>query len=321
MKSIALNDSTIVPHDDDDYVLVQPTTVEGQEMRLDDDEESYDHCDDVYSLHSAPQSFAIDSQALQRYQDDFFATEGQSRLSESTQDIQILLQGISTMVSSSNDQKNSEYQSDGNNCERLPELSSVSERSLEERLSPLDPAAFVVSDADSVGSLSPPDCQEHDSASIADRVPGEVALACPASSKQRTEQRDVEDTHSAHQQESSFSMAKQATKHQEDRQDAPPKHKTSRLSNKKRRKQLKLAKRAAAAAAAAAALSTTNLPTRTHTPSPARTKQAIRLMAQQTKTKPKTKRPANNIAVACATDTMARYRTECLQHSPARKGR
>lgn len=89
MKSIALTDSVVVQpqqqhhhhqqnhehqcREVDDFVLVDAdefimATADGH----DDDEASYDYCDDSYSLHSAPQSLAIDSMALQSIQEQHF---------------------------------------------------------------------------------------------------------------------------------------------------------------------------------------------------------------------------------------------------------
>jgi hypothetical protein len=92
---------------------------------------------------------------------------------------------------------------------------------------------------------------------------------------------------------------------------------TSRTSNKKRRKKLKLLKKAQAAASAAMKLEenkrpgTTTVAT-TLTSSSKNSKALIQQSQANQKVKSRTSKKVGNIAVACATETIAAYRKELL---------
>lgn len=291
MKSVALMDSV---QNEEDFVLVDV---------IDDasiSHSSYDCCDDAYSLHSAPQSLAIDSNAFQTFHDEFFEApllrsfdDDLSCIESSAADVEILLQGISSMMSESDFKRLMPEPSyaEGINYSGNTWLASEGRTfgsPTSRRMSDVQ-ASLLACDS------APPMAQRRQSGSS---VSTQTTLSSSenedegilgASLYNNSAGVDVRD-------DITCSMKNQSALSG-----------GSRLSNKKRRKQMKLAQKAAAAAAAAAALS--HLSIAATRMSPARSKQ-IRRHIQKTNRKQVT-----NLAVACATESIGNYKEQCLLKS------
>lgn len=292
MKSVALDAAP----QEDDYVVV-----DAGESELFSDEASYDYCEDAFSLQSAPQSFAIDSIALKTFQDDFFEQPSffDGYADETVDEIQILLQGISSFDELDSDKPDA----------APPELSSVSDKS-------------VGNDGEDDESTEGSELDElSTSPSAVDVDDDEEEEEAPAEdSAESTAPRDDESRNDSDLEKSqetlkrSDSLENKLLAMAEEVDDLMNGTKMGRLTNKKRRKQRKLAKKAAAAAAAAAALSQLSLTATTisKTPTPPRIEKVVRRKLRKVQA---TKKQVANIAVACATESIAAFREECLLNS------
>lgn len=302
MKSVALTDSV---QPEEDYVLVQALDACSETGDIcDGDESSYDNCDDAYSLYSAPQSFAIDSQALQTFHDDFFdptLTSFDESLGEenSTDEFKILLQGISS-ISPVTDLATDHLDP------RLPGLSPLSEKSLLALDDLLDPLWQIGG-----GAIADVD----DSTTGYDEAPTIDADDEGKAELPREDRDEVEDAFGG--EESAEDRALELSSIEDETAEAVAEDvdrkmmssRASRRSNKKRRKQLKLAKKAAAAAAAAAAISHLAMTTTNRQPTPAKNKQIQRLARK------KSRKQVSSVAVSCATKSILSYKQDCYLRS------
>lgn len=300
MKSVALADSSY--HEkEEDFVLIDVDDA-GEETEQFGDE-SYDYCDDVVSLHSASQTFALDSRALQSFQDDFFENRLDPAIFNVEEDlsdeIQILLDGIAPMMTAR------ETFSHKDDEDSPPDLSAVSERSLAEAEAEEESLS-----SKNLGGESPnvSDVPSLDPASADDRE--DLESTTSTQSTRSTHGGMTSDETSSQPRstgsEAAFDDDDDKVQRIADAISAGMMKTKSRTCNKKRRKQLKLAKKAAAAAAAAAAFSGLS----SYHASSSRNDTTPRRKSSRKQLKPS--KQITNIAVACATESLANFKQECL---------
>lgn len=336
MRSVALSDSSVVAasrqrakeqqrqQDIDDFVFVHAAGDEDDG----DDEASYDYCDDAYSLHSAPQSFALDCRALQSFQEHFFENpppaaaapndEEAPLLSfedvlneSSTDEVEILLEGLSSIVDEPPDPAVACRELlPSTAAERLLECPFASEHSTFRPGASDEKKSTLRASSHSYGGEVCPLQQPFpkiDAGSIMYSSTGVGSDDCDVSRIPSSDEKPHYDL----------------TVSTDSNDSVTGSCRGSRKSNKKRRKQLKLARKAATAAAAAAAISQLTLsPTRRHQtattlPPPVSTAAttATRNKKLQRRLKKSNKKQVANIAVACATESIAAYKEERLRKS------
>ena len=336
MKSVALSESGAHESsgvDNEDFILVQQPATTGSESAPwalsfdnddgvdDDDDASYDRCEDAYSIYSAPQSLAIDSNALESFQPDFFSSSPREQslppfYPSFGEDGEILLRGISAIALEATDQSD-----DGGRHGRTSAAAAVEphpfEASVESSVSgPSDEEVgrSIVgarAAASSSSESSFPDAAEHQPPRVANPAPP----LC-GSDRLVIDDDDEDPSSSGTDDRTGVGSGGEGT---------ASSTKSSRLCNKKRRKQLKLARKAAAAAAAAAALTHLGgmVATRTSNSGSNNNNNTPKLKRHATASNAsKNRKQVANIAVACATESLARYREECVQqqqHQPSQK--
>lgn len=324
MKSVALTESAVqridsrstsaggdtTECDAEDFILVSSSpNAESATWEVSfDDDASYDRCDDVCSIFSAPQSLAIESNALDSFQKDFFSRGGADASSNKSATEDFLLHDLSAMGLSSG------------GIIDLPDddlrelIASFSVDDDDDSIDGQLPPPFETSDSSVSGASNVHDSDDDDEA-IAKLHPvawGKAPVVTtqtgsppdhdnnPASSD---DGRDDDDDLASILDEA---MSRKVS------------IKPTRLCKKKRRKQLKLAKKAAAAAAAAAALTHFGGMVGT-TPASARGGAAGGKHPNGGKLNKRnasrSRKQIANIAVACATESYASYREECLRKS------
>lgn len=283
MQSVALNDSAIYP-EDDEYVVVEAAVVPSSADPLygisagGADEEEYDYCDDI-ECDSATQAYIEQSISFEEVSDHLCSS---SKFSFGDEAEQLLLEIDKSSSSSSTLMEMSE-------SAEIPApriFSSPSEYD--------QPSESVVQEEQKAVSSQEDETQQSKTV-VTSSVPAKPSLGADKQAQPKQQPQP---------QQSGTSTA------------------SSRMSNKKRRKQMKLAKKAAAAAAAAASLA--QLSTMGHhysignNSSPSHPSRRNKTNASATTTTPrgKNKRQVtpNNIAVACAVQTLADYRLELQQH-------
>lgn len=319
MKSVALTESAVQRSDDshsasaadaeydaEDFILVssspnaEPAT---WEVSFEDDA-SYDRCDDVCSIYSAPQSLAIESNALDSFQKDFFSRGGRADATNKAAPEDFLLHDFSAMALSSGgiiDLPDEDLHDliasfsvddDGDDVDgRLPPpfetsdssvsgASNVHESDDDEDIAKLHPVAWV-------------------------KAPMVTTLASTPSDKDSNPASTDDDGDDDLESMLDEAMSRKVST------------KPTRLCKKKRRKQLKLAKKAAAAAAAAAALThfgsmVGTTPVSSRGGASGKHPSGGKLNKRHAS---RSRKQIANIAVACATESYASYREECLRKS------
>jgi len=298
MQSVALNESTIYPNDDEEYVVVE-IDVEGPLshadtlnviMDDDDDEEEYDYCDDIVDFSGGNPTqdcllLQLQSTSFEEVSDHFSEVPQFSFAEEASQ----LLSEIDESESFLQEMPDSEdFPTD-------PIISST-------------PADYDHSSHPSMleekNAVSPTTMHHHEYPQP-DAVDSEETKkpAAPSTSGSQQEHKKQEKPSSK-------------PDHMEPQGAAASGTKGSRMTNKKRRKQMKLAKKAAAAAAAAASLSHLSMSHHSQQHDvgsnslshPSRRNNATAANAAARG------KQSNNIAVACATQSLAEYRIELQSH-------
>ena len=288
MKSIALNDSSH-PADEEGFVLVDSPQSFGSVLLEDDDEASYDHCEDAFSFSSLHQTLST----IPAVQDNFFepAEIGQEVIPPAAPEV------CPSLLGSSSDDYHYEDPAPDSTHLVIPRFDS---------------------DTEELGALVSPAVPNTDQAIASEKIiPSgestagvEESLPVPSVDEENAEcsslgEKDSEDS-AAPFSSSSSSMGEAASGTDDDvassssdkaAADYYAELPVSRVSKKKRRKQLKLAKKAAAAAAAAAALGGHLSSMRVTT-------------TQPPKRGKKSRKKIANIAVSCAVQSLAEYKDE-----------
>jgi hypothetical protein len=327
MKSVALTESAVqridsrstsgggdTECDAEDFILVSSSpNAESATWEVSfDDDASYDRCDDVCSIFSAPQSLAIESNALDSFQKDFFSRGGADDSSNKTATEDFLLHDFSALGLSSG----GFIDLPDDDLRELIASFSVDDDDDDDDIDGQLPPPFETSDSSVSGASNVHDSDDDDEA-IAKLHPvawGKAPVVTtltgsppdndnnPASSDDGTDDDDL------------ASILDEAMSRKVS-------IKPTRLCKKKRRKQLKLAKKAAAAAAAAAALTHFGGMVGT-TPSSASGRGGASGGGKHPnggklnkRTAARSRKQIANIAVACATESYASYREECLRKS------
>ena len=284
MESVALYESHIV--EDTDYVLVEPQQNNGNNMEIDDDDDSYDYCDDVVSMLSVeqPSSLSVCSD-LPSIDPTAFGIEPTKEMKSERRP---------RLISFGNDEDEARIRS-----ERFQSSIETLDEEMGSQEHGFDSTGTSIVDSTEDSDETPERETLAESTEESDEQSETEALAeSTAESDDRTETETAGPPPSGSTATSMAGATKESLKaHKETA--APPPIK-SRLSNKKRRKKMKLLKKATAAAAAAAALSEMTA----LVPSPVPTGPTT------PRRKTKASKKASNVAVACATETMEAFRQE-----------
>ena len=304
MKSIAFNDS----HDVDEFVIVDTPMDFDSSVLGEEDEESYDHCDDAFSFSSLNQTLPVSSMEAVRdnffeppaVRDNFFeaVASSPSLLSddddndddeeppayapENSSTMQVVfpridsdVEGLCALVSSIS----SVPPSGGIVSPRVENSTEVSDESV--------PCVTASVEANTEEERDIQDSSDLTTASVEDKEE-EAGSTTPSSSSSSsgpgtsTDEGEYDDIGSSGPEKALDALKK------------PP---MDRVSKKKRRKQLKLAKKAAAAAAAAAALSLPLPPKR----------------------RGKNRKKVANIAVCCAVQSIVEYKEQVERTKVSKK--
>ena len=314
MKSIAFND-TANPADEEGFVIVDSPQGFSSILEHDDDEDSYDHCDDAFSFSSLHQNVPVSSLPMEAVQDNFFEPPiGQEVVPPAVPSSPSLL---------------SEY--DDEDGDDDPPAFATEDTSKMKVVIPridsdVEGLCALVSSLPSVSESggARETTRQGENKSAPATTTGTTSLSSPASAEPPLKATDSEINSSASSceyptgissedddKDSSMMMIPSTASTDEDDEVAsadkeesltdPPsttESMNSRLSKKKRRKQLKLAKKAAAAAAAAAALGHLTLPKRKGA---------------------KNRKKVANIAVSCAVQSIAEYNLEVERKKNTKK--
>uniref|UniRef100_A0A7S3P832 Uncharacterized protein n=1 Tax=Amphora coffeiformis TaxID=265554 RepID=A0A7S3P832_9STRA len=291
MKSIFFNDSTN-PANEEGFVIVDTPMEFDSSSVLEEDEESYDHCDDAFSFSSLHQSLPVSSLPMGAVRDNFFEPPAVG------QEVVPPAVPSSNSLSDGEDEESPTYASEKSSTLKvvIPHIDSDVEGlcALVSSIPSVPPSGEIVCPSDetnaevldesipyAVGSVEDhaeendtPSCPSADlmmAASGEDKQ--EEAGPTTSSSRPATSADEVEDD------EVGSSGPDNALESLEE----PP---VGRMSKKKRRKQMKLAKKAAAAAAAA----------------------ALHQMSLPPKRRGKNRKKVANIAVSCAVQSIAEYK-------------
>ena len=320
MKSIAFND-TANPADDEGFVIVD--SPQGFSSILeDDDEESYDHCDDAFSFSSLHQNVPVSSLPMETVQDNFFEPPiGQEVLPPAGPSTPSLLSDYD-YDDEDDDDDNPAFATE-NSCQlkvviphidsdveglcalvgSLPSVSEPGGALPEDKSAPAptstalstpEPTLLEATTASAIHSSVSSSFSEYPTGLSSeeddddDDSNKDASATAMIPSSGSTDEDDDEVASADKEEETSTTTDLHST--------TEPTN--SRLSKKKRRKQLKLAKKAAAAAAAAAALG--HLTLRSTTPKRKGTKN---------------RKKVANIAVSCAVQSIAEYKSEVLKTS------
>lgn len=298
MQSVALDQSSFYPNDDDEYVVVEfraaePSQADPLEGIPDDEDEfEYDYCDDIdrdstvmYGSIHQTMSFEEVSDRLGTASGFYFGDQAHYLLME--------LENSSSLLHELSER------GDDPSCEE-PIIASYP--SWYENTPSADASTLQEESVVSSASGNTPDAED-----TAGNVANEVSYESAESSvapvnfatvevKQPKKERDTADL----KQRSSSSGRDMG-----------------RMTNKKRRKQLKLAKKATAAAAAAASLARVSTLSRhshhgmgSNSESHPANRQKVNVTAMPTSPKNMKQVSPNSIAVACATQSLAEYRLE-----------
>ena len=300
MQSVALTDS--VQHDDDFVVVEAP--IGSDDTTSYDDEASYDYCDDVFSIASIAQSFSVSSHALQALQEDFFDyphpnflnKTGEEGLPADLQELRI--SSVEAAADDDDDTKPAASELNATvsyNFEISPEETSIHAKEIPD-------AATNESTGDGQESSPSEDSASAESGSEKESsdTTNEGRTYSHSSGGESRSSRTLSSSFDGEKEDSGGSTDEDKVEAVASAVETALGKKSSRLSGKKRRKQLKLAKKAAAAAAAAAALGQMTMPVQTS----ARGKKS-----RQTTTRSSGKKVAN-IAVSCVTHAVTAYREE-----------
>ena len=302
MKSIFFNE-TPLPADEEGFVIVD-APMEFDTSVLEEDEESYDHCDDAFSFSSLHQSLPVSSIPMEVMRDNFF---------EPPVGEQVVPPAVPSSHSLLSDGKD-----DDGGVEESPTYVSENYSNNMKVVIPhidsdVEGLCALVSDTPSVppsGEIVSPRVEHCAEVSHEESIPCVVtsvevdrteendAQGCSSSDLTAAFGDDKEEGLGSTTPSSSSSVSGQGTDEGEEDDDVgssgtdkaldswedPP---VGRMSKKKRRKQMKLAKKAAAAAAAAAALGQMSLPS---------------------KRRGKNRKKVANIAVSCAVQSITEYK-------------
>jgi hypothetical protein len=311
MKSVALFDS--VQHDEE-YILVNAVTESSVDDYRDDDD-SYDYCDDVYSLQSAPPSFLQLQQ--QGIQEDFFEKEPHASLDD--EDLLILLQGMALSSVIVEEQESQEFFQKTSSSE-LEETKEEEDILSDTQTHPEWNARLDVENS-TAGEYYGVCAKQHNPSTASfeeektdDYYPFSLEEAAKQADYTFVPDADVEEVQVLPKDDrddstpSSFKTTDESSylEEQSETSSIVSNGGGGRLSNKKRRKKMKLAKKAAASAAATASLSSvTPLP---RAPTSTRTRAATKKNTRQVIKR--NKKQIVSIAIACATEAIDSYKQE-----------
>ena len=299
MKSIAFND-TANPADEEGFVIVD--SPQGFSSILEDDEESYDHCDDAFSFSSLHQNLPVSSLPMESVQDNFFEPPiGQEVVPPAVPSSPSLLSEYDDDDEEEDDDDPPVFATEDYSKMKvvIPRIDSDVE-GLCALVSSL-PSSFVSSvahESKNGKAIAEPLARSPASGESASEEAKQLipSLSFPSNNQTSRSEDEKED--------GCGTTGRGSTEEEEDEagdddsadKDEPLEDQTttsSRASKKKRRKQLKLSKKAAAAAAAAAALGHFTL--RSTTPK----RKGV-----------KNRKKVANIAVSCAVQSIAEYKEE-----------
>ena len=300
MQSIALDQSSFYPNDDDEYVVVdfraaEPSQLDPLEGISDDEDEfEYDYCDDIDRDSSVLYGSIHQSMSFEEVSDRLGTASG-FYFGDKAHQLLLDLDNSTSMLHELSER------GDIPSCEGpiIASYPSWYENTSSE-------AAYTPQDESAVSSASGnaldaeiTDCESY----VANEVSHEPAESNNAPVKSaivEVKQPKIERNSAVPEQRSSSNGRD-----------------VSRMTNKKRRKQLKLAKKAAAAAAAAASLARVSTFNRhshhimgDQSESHPSNRQKVNVTAMPTSPKNKNQTSPSSIAVACATQSLAEYRLE-----------
>ena len=309
MKSIAFNDTSAAA-DEEGFVIVDTPPHEFDSpsgLLLEDDEESYDHCDDAFSFSSLHQTMPVSSIPMESVQDDFFEHPlGQEVVPPA-------VPSSPSLLSEDDDDDDPPVFA----MEDSPKLNVIIPHidSEVERLCAL--VSSLPSSPNSLLGAMPADCDDPVAELSANSIPNSnntddnaettidsysTGVMIPSQEDKTEEDNSVTPSSSSASGDGATTTTSTTDDDKEDDVDSagtdnnPSDHlenrSIGRVSKKKRRKQLKIARKAAAAAAAAAALG--------HGLS----------MRSTPKRKGKNRKKVANIAVSCAVQSIAEYKEE-----------
>jgi len=316
MQSVALDQSTVYPNDDDEYVLVEFSSTPAEPSHtspllegISDDEEDdeYDYCDDIENESSLPVHTSNIEQSIsfEEVSDRLFST---SKFYFGEEADQLLLELDNSASLLHEVSENEEVSSSGG-----PLISSspshydnaASDTSVENEEEKASMAKSILTHSNDRN-------YSHTHADLGE-TKKPAALTCGASA------------------ESASAADEKPQKKEREGKSEPPQlqhsssSSVSRLTNKKRRKQMKLAKKAAAAAAAAASIGHLSTMGSHHShhhsmgsdsSSHPSHREKTNATAVQAPSRGKNKKQVapNSVAVACATQSLAEYRLELQSH-------
>jgi hypothetical protein len=323
MKSMALTESAVDSHstsagvteecDAEDFILVSSSpNAESANWEVSfDDDASYDRCDDVCSLYSAPpQSLAIESNALDSFQKDFFSRGGRAdainKATTATEDF--LLHDFSAMGLSSG----GIIDLPDDDLRDLIATFSVDDDDGDDIDGQLPPP-FETSDSSVSGASNVQESDDEDGGDAIAKLHPDAWGKAPVVNSTGSEPDRDNNPASSDDDDDIESILDEAMSKK-------VLIKPTRLCKKKRRKQLKLTKKAAAAAAAAAALSHFGSMVGTAPPSSTSARGGATSKGPNggklnKRNASRSRKQIANIAVACATESYASYREECLRKS------